>query len=328
METNSPAPVATSSKTTPKDFFLWLLTVIALYGSITSFIALLFEYINYSFPDALAYAGDPYGGAVRFSMAALIVLVPTLLVCLRLIRGSILHEAGKALIWVRRWALVLTLFIATVSILIDLVTLINTFLGGEITVRFALKVAVVLLVAAGVFLHFLADLKGYWIAHPKKGNLVGIGVAVLTVVTILAGFFIIGTPGDVRKLRYDEQKVNDLRSIQYQLIDYWRVKQTLPDSLDGLKDPLADTTIPVDAQTNAPYTYTKTGATAFTLCATFNKPAADTAGKGAYPTRAPQYSGPGGGNDENWQHGAGETCFERMIDPTRYPRIDAPIKPL
>lgn len=323
----TPAPVSLSSKTTPKDFFLWLGAVIALYGSISSFIALLFEYINYSFPDALAYAGDPYGGAMRIAMAAVIVLVPTLLVLSRLIRSSIAAEPGKASIWVRRWALGLTLFIATVTILIDLITLINTFLGGEITIRFGLKVLVVLLVALGVFMHYLADLRGYWIANNKKANTVGIAVLVLAILGVVSGFFILGTPSDIRSLRYDEQRVNDLRSIQYQLIDYWRVKQALPETLDVLKDPLTETTVPLDPKTGSAYRFEKKSATSFTLCATFAKPSPDTKGRGSYPRETISYSGPGGGVDENWQHAAGEVCFDRTIDPQKYPAIPA-TKPL
>jgi hypothetical protein len=330
METTpAPAPAAHSAKTTPKDFFLWLLTVIALYGSISSLIALLFEYINYSFPDTLASYGDPYGGAVRFAMAALIVLVPTTLICLRLIRGSILAEAGKATIWVRRWALVLTLFIATVTILIDLVTLINTFLGGEITIRFGLKVMVVLLVAAGVFLHFLADLKGYWIANARKANMVGIGVAVLALATIVAGFFIIGTPGHVRMLKLDDQKVGDLQSIQSQITYYYQQKQALPDSLAAINDPLSGYTVPMDAQTNAPYEYTKTAPTSFELCATFNVLAPDTKGRGPSYGRDVSYPSVAGIEGSSWQHGAGRTCFARTIDPDKYPPLRTPIgKPL
>lgn len=326
METTpAPAPVSTSTKTTPKDFFLWLLTVIALYGSISSLIALVFEYINYSFPDALAYAGDPYGGAVRFSMAALIVLVPTTLVCLRLIRGSIVTEPGKATIWVRRWALVLTLFIATVTILVDLVTLINTFLGGEITVRFGLKVLVVLLVAAGVFMHFLADLKGYWIANAKKANMIGVGVGVLALATVIAGFFIIGTPGHVRMLKLDDQKVGDLQSIQSQLTYYYQQKQALPDALSAIEDPLSGFMVPVDSQTGAPYEYQKTSATTFSLCAVFNVPTPDTQGKGAASGRDVSYPATVGIEGSSWKHETGRTCFTRTIDPDKYPPIRNPI---
>ena len=310
-----------TSKTSPKDFFLWLGGIIALYVSITSFITLLFEYINYAFPDKLAYYGDPYGGVVRLSMAALIVFVPTLVIIFCFIRSSIEKEPAKANIWVRRWAIVLTIFIATITILIDLITLINTFLGGEITMRFGLKVAVVLLVALGVFLHFLADQKGYWLLNPKKANMVGIAVGVLALATIISGFFIIGSPSHVRMLRYDEQKVQDLTGMQYQVVNYWQLKRALPVDAGKLNDSLNNYSVPTDPQTEAPYTYKVENNLSFTLCATFNEPTPDMAGKGGYGSQSVSYPSMDGGVAENWQHGKGETCFTRTIDPERYPAI-------
>lgn len=315
-----------ASKTTPKDFFLWAGAVIALYGSVISFIALLFEYINYVFPDPLAYYGDPFGGAVRAAMAGVIVLVPTLLVLLRIIRKDIIEDKGKAAIWARRWALVLTIFLAIVTILIDLITLVTTFLGGEISVRFGLKVAVVLLVAAGVYLHFLADLKGYWIKHPKRANMVGIGVGALALVAVVSGFFIIGTPGQVRQLRYDEQKVSDLQGIQYQVVNFYQQKRTLPADLSELNDPLSGYVLPVDPETGAAYRYERTSDSSFSLCAAFNQPTPDTRGQGSYPSRDIAYTGAGMGMDENWQHQEGETCFARTIDPERYPFFEKPLR--
>jgi len=315
----------TPAKTTPKDFFLWLGALIALYGSITSFITLLFEYINSAFPDPLAYYGDPYGGAVRTSMATLIVLVPATIVLFRLIRGSIDKEPGKAGIWVRRWALVLTLFIAGAAVVIDLITIINTFLGGEESVRFFLKAAVVLLVAVGVFLHFLADVKGYWIANVKKANLIGIGVGVLALVAIVSGFFIIGTPDHVRDLRFDAQKVSDLQSIQYQVVYFWQLKKTLPADLAELNDPLSGFMVPVDPETNAAYRYARTSDSSFHLCAAFNAETPDTRGQGEYPGRDIAYTSWGPQADENWTHPAGEHCFSRTIDPERYPPFEKPM---
>jgi hypothetical protein len=320
MEKPAVAPV---SKTSPKDFFLWLGAIIALYGSVISLITLLFEYVNYAFPDALAGYGDPYGGAIRAAMAAVIVLVPTMLVLLRIIRGTIVAEPGKANIWVRRWALVLTLFIAVITILIDLITLINTFLGGEISVRFELKAALILLIALGVFLHFLADLKGYWISNPKRGNRVGFGVAVLAVAVIASGFFLIGSPTHVRNLRFDDQKVSDLQNLQYQIINYWQIKHALPAHLPALLDSVSGNTIPQDPQSDLAYTYKVVSPLKFQLCATFNLPTPDTAGKGGFnggtlmPATYPSMMADG--TADSWQHGAGTVCFDRTIDPQRYP---------
>ncbi len=305
------------AKTTPRDFFLWAGAVIALYGSVISLITLLFEYVNRAFPDPLAYSGDPYGGAVRAAMAGVIVLVPTTVILLRIIRKSIAKEPGKAEIWVRRWALVLTIFIAVAVILIDLITLITTFLGGELSARFGLKVLVVLLIAAGVFMHFLADLKGYWMSNAKNANLVGIGVLVLALASVVAGFFVIGTPGTIRELRYDEQRVSDLQSIQYQVVNYYQQKGTLPEDLAYLDDPLSSFMTPKDPKTGEAYRYAVTDALSFELCASFTRETPDTDGQGAYSSRDVAY--PSMPMDENWQHGAGETCFARTIDPERYP---------
>lgn len=314
-----------TAKTTPKDFFLWLGALIALYGSITSFITLLFEYVNTAFPDPLAYYGDPYGGAVRTAMATLIVLVPATILLFRLIRGSITAEPAKANIWVRRWALVLTLFIAGAAVIIDLITIINTFLGGEISVRFFLKAAVVLLVAAGVFMHFFADVKGYWITNVKKANLIGIGVGVLALAAIVAGFFIVGTPGHVRDLRFDSQKVSDLQNIQYQVLYFWQTKEKFPASLEELADPLSGNVIPVDPENGEAYTYRVSGPLSFELCAVFNAETPDTKGQGQYPGRDIAVSSWGPQMDENWEHGAGLHCYTRTIDPERYPPFEKPV---
>lgn len=310
----------TPAKTTPRDFFLWAGTVIALYGSVISLITLYFQYVDHAFPDPLAYYGDPYGGAVRAAMAGVIVLVPTTIILLRIIRKTIEKEKGKAEIWVRRWALVLTIFIAVAVILVDLITLITTFLGGELSVRFGLKVAVVLLVALGVFMHFLADLKGYWMKNGKKASLVGMGVGALALVSVVAGFFIIGTPGEIRMLRYDEQKVSDLQGIQYQVVHFWQSKGTLPADLAELNDPISGYLLPSDPQTGAAYRYERTSDSSFNLCAAFNEPTPDTAGMGSYPARDISY--PSTGMNDNWKHEVGETCFTRTIDPERYPLFE------
>lgn len=319
-------PTVPGSRTTPKDFFLWASAVITLYLSVVSFITLLFEYINYVFPDPSAYGADPYSSAMRFAMAALIVFVPATLVFLRLIRSSIITEAGKAGIWVRRWALQLTVFVMTFTILVDLVTLVNYFLNGEITTRFILKVLVVLFTAGFVFLHFLADMRGYWIAHPKRANLVGAGAGVAVLAAIVAGFFLVGSPMAARDIRLDIERVNDLQNIQGQIVNYYQMKEELPAGLSDLQDPLSYFTLPADPVSGADYEYRKVGDLTFELCAVFAREGQDLTGRGSFPEGGMSMSYPSpDGSLENWMHGAGEQCFERTIDPERYPVFEKPV---
>ena len=307
----------TKPKATPKDFFLWLGAVVTLYASIGALITLLFQYIDYAFPDPLQNYVDPFNTAISFAMASLIVLVPASVILFRLIRSDIARDPSRNEVWVRRWALVLTLFLAGAVVIGDLIALINTFLNGDLTTRFILKVAVVLLVAGLAFFHFLADLRGYWNAHHARANMVGIAAGVLVLAAIVSGFLIIGSPSTQRLLRADQQKVGDLQTIQWQVVNYWQQKQKLPAVLTDLEDPISGFTVPTDRETGAPYEYRVIGTTSFELCATFNKESLREKANGSVPRPVSVY----GVESENWQHGAGELCFERTIDPERYPPI-------
>ncbi len=310
-------------KVTAKDFFLWAGAMIAFYWSVIALILLTFDYIHYAFPNALNYYPiDPYQSGISYKMASIIVLLPLYMFLMRLIRADISRDSSRKEIWVRRWALILTLFVAGIAIAVDLITLLTTFLNGEaLTTAFLLKVLVIFLVATGVFMHFISDLRGYWDKFPLRKRAIGIGVVILAFVTIVAGFFIVGTPGEARLARFDAQKVNDLQNIQYQVVNYWQAKQQLPKAITDLNNSLAYGSVPVDAQTGEAYVYEATGALSFKLCAIFN---AESRTNQSYPTEARTMPVPVGGKgmmQDNWAHNTGQVCFDRTIDPSFYPPL-------
>jgi len=307
------------TSTTPKDFFLWAGAVVALYGSIIAFLSLMFAYLDYAYPDALSYfSSDPYSGGISYAMASLLVLSPVFLSLMYFIRRTIAAEGGKRDIWVRRWAIFFTLFLAGAVMVGDLITLLMYFFNGDVTVRFVLKVVLLLLVGAGVFMHFLADQWGYWDQYPRRALSVTAGVALIVLLTILSGFLVVGTPWQARAYRYDDQRVSDLQQIQSQIINYWQSKNALPSNLNALRDSVSGTVPPNDPQTALPYEYTITNSNTFTLCAIFNAPtqpyALDQYDRVAYT------SGPiGSTTPESWYHGAGHSCYTRTIDKDLYP---------
>lgn len=306
-------------KITPKDFFLWAGAVVAFYWSTIAFIFLVFDYINYLFPNALSYyPADPYQSGISAEMASVIVLLPLYIVLMQFIRRDIARDPSRKEVWVRRWAIILTLFVAGVAIAADLITLLTTFLNGEeITIAFLLKVLVVFLVASGVFMHFIADLRGYWELYPSRKRMVVIGIVALAFVTIVSGFFIVGTPGQARLSRFDIQKVNDLQVIQSQVVSYWQAKTALPGSISDLTNSLSYGPMPSDPQTGASYEYQATGSLSFRLCANFNAPSR--AERNVYNQAVPvDPYGKQGVLSNNWQHGAGRVCFDRTIDPDFY----------
>lgn len=306
-------------KITPKDFFLWAGAMVAFYWSVLAFIFLIFDYINYTFPNVLSYyPADPYQSGISGEMASVIVLLPLYLWLMTIIRRDIVRDPSRGEIWVRRWAIILTLFIAGIAIAGDLIVLLTTFLNGEsLTTAFLLKVLVILLVAAGVFMHFSADLKGYWERFPARRQYVRAGVGVLALVAIVSGFFIVGTPQAARLARFDSEKVMGLQDIQSRIINYWQAKQRLPAELSELGDPVTYGPVPVDPQTGESYTYRATGQLSFELCANFNNES-----RAPYSRTEPMMPmGMKGALMDSWQHGAGVSCFDRTIDPSFFPPL-------
>lgn len=305
-------------RTGAKDFFFWAGAMIAFYWSVIAYVYLVFDYINYAFPNPLSYyPQNPYDSGISFEMASVIVLLPLFLLLMWLIHKDADRDPSRNEIWVRRWAIIFTLFVAGISMAADVITLLTTFLSGEaLTAAFLLKVLVVLLVAAGVFMHFIADLRGYWEANPSYRKSVRVGVGILAVATIVAGFFIVGSPREARLQRFDAQRVNDLVMIQSQLLDYWRYKQALPMMLQDLQNgPYSYGSIPLDPETGKSYEYTPTGPQSFELCSTFHA-----AGDNSYYSR-PVLEKAAGTALNDWQHDSGRVCFKRVIDPALYPPI-------
>ncbi len=315
---------SSTARATPKDFFLWAGAMVSLYVSVFAFLGLVFDYINYVFPNPLqTYYVDPYQSGISYEMASLIVMFPLFFALMWIIHNDIVRDHSRREIWVRRWALMLTLFLAGLTAAIDLIVLLTTFLSGEaLTVAFLLKVALVFLLAAGVFMHFMADFWGFWEQYPERAHRVGYGATLLVVLTIAAGFLIVGTPGQARQQRFDAQRVSDLQSIQSQVVYYWQQKGALPKSINDLNDSLSYFTVPVDPQTGSAYVYEVGAVHSFQLCATFST---DSNGRpqpsnGMTSPVMPDSSYKDAVSlGDNWQHGKGQSCFIRTIDPELYP---------
>jgi len=311
----------TPKRNLPRDVFLHLLAIVALYWSAVSFVTLCWQYINYFFTDALDGRYYNYGmgsSPIRFAVASLIIVFPVFLLVSWFLNKIYSKESEVRESKIRKWLIYLTLFIAALVIIGDLISVINTFLGGEITIRFVLKALSVLLVAGVVFGYYLDDVRR---SVPSKLTKYFAGaVSVIVLVAVVGAFFIVGSPMKARLAQFDQQKVNDLQNIQYQVVNYWQRKSQLPQNLDELNDSISGYFAPLDPETDNPYEYTIKDSKnlIFELCAVFNLDSKTQLGvkpMAAYPAI---YDG----ISQNWEHSSGRVCFERKIDKQLYPPID------
>lgn len=308
-------------KSSPRDVFLYILLIIVLYASIGSLTALLFQYINVLFPDPLEYGQGAFD-VIRRSTATLIIVFPVYLFLAVLLSRDVAHHAEKAELRVRKWLLSLTLFLAALAIIGDLVTVLYNFLSGELSVRFTLKALSVLCIAGAVFGYYLWDIREWKRGHLRQEGLIGWIVGVVVGTCIIAGFFIAGSPWHQRSVRFDERRVNDLQMIQGEVLRHWQMKGALPKDLDALRDTISGFMAPSDPESGALYEYHVAGKLTFELCAEF----AIASGVRGVAKNRPIAPYPNDPYSQNWEHGMGRTCFTRTIDPELYPKEPKPAR--
>lgn len=291
----------------PKQFVLQLGSLVTLYVSITAFITLIFSTINLALPDDAAgywsIASDQ--STLRLSLAILFVFYPTYLFLTRTVHQG-QRTANNAYLTIAKWLIYLSLLVAGIVMLIDLVVILNTFLSGEITARFITKALALLVVIGTVFYYYILDARGYWTQRPQHSLMYAAVATAIVVGGMAASLYQIDTPSEVRNVRLDEQQINDLQDMQWRIEAYYQEQHTLPASVDEL---YISETMPVAPSDRTPYEYKITDSTSYELCATFTSPTSIADARSmAYPAKdAANY---------NWDHKAGEWCFARTVPTT------------
>src|SRR3989338_1433101 len=255
----------------PKDVFGYLVFFIGLYVSVIFFGALLFFLIDYYFPDVLHYDYARQAElSLKWPLAILVIIFPLYVWLTGYLRSDLERNHEKKELRVRKWLLYFTLFVTSMVIIGDLVTLIYRFLNGDLTIQFVLKVLAVLLIAAAVFAYYVWNIRKDTPAtrHPVM-KLFVYGVLGLGALFIALGFFVSGSPFEERLRRFDERRIQDLQTIQYEVINFWQVKEKLPQTLDELRDDIRGFTSPRDPATGDVYRYSVVNALQFELCAVF-----------------------------------------------------------
>jgi len=310
--------IQTQRRNLPRDVFLHLFAIVTLYWSAVSFITLCWQYINYFLPDVLSlrYNYQSYIWPIRFSVASLIIIFPLFILASfylnKIYRKELFVRESK----IRKWLIYFTLFVASLIIVGDLVTVIYNFLGGDVTAKFILKALSVLVVAGAVFGYYLDDVRRQ---EPSKlARHFVFATSAIVLIAIVGAFFIVGSPKQARLIQLDQQRVGDLQNIQGQIVNYWQRKGELPKTLAGLNDSISGYVVPNDPETNQPYEYNikDSNALNFELCADFNLNGQT---GGVSRKSVPVY--PGGEYSQSWDYSAGRVCFGRQIDKQLYPTL-------
>lgn len=279
----------------PREAFLHLLMFFALGTWVIALGSLFFDFINIRFPVPGEGAWSA-AGSLRFGVASLVVAFPVFALTLRRVRADLAANPARAVDPVRRWLSYLALLAASLILIGDGVALVGQFLGGDLSLRFVLKVAVVGALAGGVVWWLLGGLKEVSRGVP---SVVWFGLCVLVAATIAVAVWLAGGPLQARAEAQDAARVRDLRAIYYSVNEFYRRQKELPASLEDCdRNPGTFIEHKQDPVTGSPYGYALVDKDTFSLSAQFERPS----GAGPEGRYGPE-------NESFWKHGAGETVF-------------------
>jgi hypothetical protein len=143
-----------------RDAFLYLVLFSTLYSCAFNSGSLIFELIDYFFPDPIGHNATNYSlRAVRWATSSLIVSLPIFLYTSQFLRKKVASNPIKSASKVQKWLTYITLFFASSALICDLTLLVFNLLSGGLAIGFLLKSLTVGLIAGAVFFYYLPELR-------------------------------------------------------------------------------------------------------------------------------------------------------------------------
>jgi hypothetical protein len=288
---------------TAKHTFFYLLALVTLGFVATGLGQIIFQVINALFPE-VAPSYDAYFSqeTLRFGISAVIVGGPMYAVITHLINkelqtGEMRPDAG-----IRKWLTYLILFVSSLVIIGFLIGILNSFLSGELTIKFILKAFSAIFIAAQVFGYYLYDIRRERFSDQVPLRHFRIAFLICLVGALVGGFFVLDTPSTVRSQRQDQERINRLSNISWKVEEHYRSEEKLPSALSEIEDNLVKGHL-LDPNTEEPFRYEVLTDEKYELCATFER-----------SNREPIPGEISFVRSIDWLHEAGEHCFERTVE--------------
>lgn len=277
------------NKNDAKYAFYYLLSLAALIFTAFATGMVSFSIINKTIPDVInSYNSNGYDGQLKFAISALLIAAPIFyyishLISRGLCQGELSKESG-----IRRWLTYFILLISSLIILGVFVDVINNFLSGELTSRFALKALTVFVLSALPFAYYFYDIRREAPEQPDKIVKIFFFVTLaLVLIAFIAAWFFVESPSVARARRLDQVVINNISNLESAINTYYENNKKLPENLELLKVEKGlylDSSFFMDPETKSLIIYQKSGDKEFSLCSTFRTDSLVERDMNSYPT--------------------------------------------
>lgn len=141
----------------PRNVFVYLLSLLTLYLSAIGTGVLIWGLADHWFPDPVQ--PNSSAGAIRTGISMVIVAFPVFMYMSVYMTRKLESGELPATSVLARIMTFATLFVIAITAIVDLITILYNFLGGDLTARFTVKAFGILAITGLVFLYYLGELR-------------------------------------------------------------------------------------------------------------------------------------------------------------------------
>jgi hypothetical protein len=248
--------------------FYYLLSLISLGAMALGLGIIVFEVLDKVFIDI----SNSYFSmqALKTAFSTLLISTPIYYLCSHLLSKSIKKQDLSLESSLRKWLIYLILLVTSIIMLVWLVSILNSFLNGEMTIKFILKALTALIISAMIFSYYLYNIRKKVVKKRDKIKSTFFVASLLLVVFVL-GLAIVHmeSPQTTRDKKIDDNTLRDFDNINMNVNMYYNDNEELPESLQELKGDSNLNSYPGNTVSLKNIDYNKLSENKYELCADF-----------------------------------------------------------
>jgi len=270
--------------------FYYMLSLVTLFIISISTGVIIFEIIDKIFLDPVL---ENFNSGITGAFSGILIATPIFYFINNKIYTGLKNGEIDLGSEIRKWFSYFILFVSSVVVIAHLISVLNNFLEGGLTLNFVLKALTVLIISGLIFTFYFLDIKRKNLNDKLIKIYFFISLILISSVFITALFFM-DSPEMARNKKLDQNVLQDFDQIKFEIDNYFYENESLPENLNEVENlfKLRQT------EMQREYVYNVVDDENYELCSTFNY------------SNLNDFSSY---YDGEWKHEAGYQCIQKKV---------------